>query len=211
MPTFVKSEIVQAFRQDKPQSMKRRSGSGPILTRGDRPKSVSALVASSMHRIGVILLGLLLSGTVNATEPAPIAVLGFELIDTSLQGELQGTSQAELDRLDLITAIVRERLGESGGYRIVDTTPAADEIARVGYLHNCNGCELDIAAELGAEAVLIGWVQKVSNLILNINAVVREVATGRVLAGGSVDIRGNTDESWSRGVEHLLEHQILAE
>ena len=26
---------------------------------------------------------------------------------------------------------------------------------------------------------------------------------------GSVDIRGNTDESWRRGAEYLLKHRIL--
>ena len=166
---------------------------------------------AAVPRLGALLLGVLLCGAVGAAEPEPIAVLDFELIDTSLQGELQGTSQAEFDRLHLIAAIVRARLEESGRYRVVDTAPAAERIARAGHLRTCNGCELDIAASLGAEAVLVGWVQKVSNLILNINAVVRHVATGRVLAGGSVDIRGNTDESWSRGIEHLLEHQILAE
>lgn len=180
--------------------MRHKSGFRTVLL------SVNARAA-----VGALLLGLLLSGAVAAAEREPIAVLGFELVDTSLQGELQGTSRAELDRLHLITAIVRERLGASGRYRVVDTAPAAERIARAGHLRTCNGCELEIAAALGAEAVLVGWVQKVSNLILNINAVVRDVATGRLLAGGSVDIRGNTDESWSRGIEHLLEHQILAD
>ena len=52
-------------------------------------------------------------------------------------------------------------------------------------------------------------MQKVSNLILNINLQVRDVGTGRLVAAGSVDIRGNTDESWRRGVAYLLEHRIL--
>ena len=42
---------------------------------------------------------------------------------------------------------------------------------------------------------MVGWVQKVSNLILNINIAVYDVASGRRLAGFSVDIRGDTDES----------------
>ena len=55
----------------------------------------------------------------------------------------------------------------------------------------------------------VGWVQKVSNLILNINLYLRNAATGDVLVLGSVDIRGNTDESWRRGTEYLLKHRIL--
>jgi len=48
----------------------------------------------------------------------------------------------------------------------------------------------------------------VSNLILNINVVARDVTTGRVIGAGSVDIRGNTDESWSRGLSYLLRNRL---
>jgi hypothetical protein len=47
-------------------------------------------------------------------------------------------------------------------------------------------------------------VQKVSNLILNINVAIRDVATGHVIQAQSVDIRGNTDETWSRGLSFLV-------
>jgi hypothetical protein len=53
-------------------------------------------------------------------------------------------------------------------------------------------------------------VQKVPTLILNINAPILDVASGRIVAGGSVDIRGNTDESWSRGLTHLVRDRLLA-
>jgi hypothetical protein len=51
-------------------------------------------------------------------------------------------------------------------------------------------------------------VQKVSNLILNITLVVRDVGTGQVINAGSVDLRGNTDESWSRGLSYLLRNRL---
>ena len=50
-----------------------------------------------------------------------------------------------------------------------------------------------------------------SNLILNINLQVREVATGRLIQAGTVDIRGNTDESWRRGLRYLLDRRIFPE
>jgi hypothetical protein len=49
------------------------------------------------------------------------------------------------------------------------------------------------------------WVQKVSSLILNINLEVRS-ETGVLRYRGSVDIRGNTDESWLRGARRLAEN-----
>jgi Protein of unknown function (DUF2380) len=49
------------------------------------------------------------------------------------------------------------------------------------------------------------WVQKVSNLIININLRIEDVATGKAVFQRSVDIRGNTDLSWQRGVKALAE------
>jgi hypothetical protein len=54
------------------------------------------------------------------------------------------------------------------------------------------------------------WIQKVSNLILNINVEVRTEA-GATRYRGSVDIRGNTDESWLRGVRRLAENLDLSQ
>jgi hypothetical protein len=54
-------------------------------------------------------------------------------------------------------------------------------------------------------------VQKVSNLILNINVTIRDVATRALVFAGSVDIRGNTDDSWRHGIRYLLENRLLAE
>lgn len=47
-------------------------------------------------------------------------------------------------------------------------------------------------------------MQKVSNLILNLNLRVEEVASGKTLFQRSVDIRGNTDLSWRRGATALV-------
>jgi hypothetical protein len=69
----------------------------------------------------------------------------------------------------------------------------------------------DLAAAAGAEQAITGTVQKVSNLILNINVYLWDVRSGEQTGGTSVDIRGNTDESWSRGVSYLVRNRILAQ
>ena len=48
-----------------------------------------------------------------------------------------------------------------------------------------------------AELAITGTVQKVSNLILNMNIYVREASSGATIAAVTADMRGNTDESWS--------------
>ena len=112
-------------------------------------------------------------------------------------------------RLGLITAELAKELQARGMYRVLDQAPAAQliEKLRASYeLRQCNGCEIDIGKALGAERIALCWVQKVSNLILNINVEVRNVATGDTVYAKSVDIRGNTDEAWLRGVRRLVDN-----
>ena len=138
-----------------------------------------------------------------------IALFDFELINTSLEA----TRPDEDARLAMISALLREEFAarEDFDFEVLDTTPLAQEVAKIGSLHGCNGCELQLAQRIGARFAALGWVQKVSNLILNINLQVREVATGRLIQAGTVDIRGNTDESWRRGLRYLLERRIFRE
>lgn len=143
-----------------------------------------------------------------AQGPKKAAVFDFELIDTSLEGEIKGKNAAESERLRLASERLRQELVGTGVYVLVDRTPAADAVKAAGFLHRCNGCEADIARALGAEIAVTGTVQKVSNLILNINVIVTDVATRKRIAAASVDIRGNTDESWARGVSYLVRNRL---
>lgn len=64
-------------------------------------------------------------GPALADEPPRLALFGFELVDTSLQGEVEGADPAEAARLQMIEAELRAQLEASGRYRLVDTAPAA--------------------------------------------------------------------------------------
>ena len=140
-----------------------------------------------------------------ADAPPVAAVFAFELDDTSLQGEMRGHDPADLARLARLNEQLRDALARSGRYTpvTVPTDPA------VPSWWTCNGCEVDLARKADAKVSVIGWVQKVSDLILNINIVMRDVATGQRVAAGSVDIRGDTDKSWTRGLSYLLRNRIL--
>ena len=162
-----------------------------------------------MVRLAGCVLAGLISATAGAVEPPRLAVFELELLDSSLQGEIQGVDPADQARLALLDQELRAGLAESGRYRLIDTAPAAAEIARAGYWRDCHGCEVPIAATLGADLALVGWVQKVSNLILNLNVTIRDVATRELVFAGGVDIRGNTDQSWRHGIRYLLENRLL--
>ena len=115
----------------------------------------------------------------------------------------------ELDRLHRLDGQLKAGLAEPGRYALVDTAPLNEKLAALPSLRSCNGCELDLAQGLGAPYVAYGWVQKVSNLILNINLVIKDSATGKIVRADSVDLRGNTDESWQRGLRYLLNERLF--
>lgn len=139
---------------------------------------------------------------------AAAAVFDFDFADTSLDATAPGVRPDEARRLILAGDTLRELLRESG-IALVDLAPARERIERARPLRSCNGCELDLARELGAQLAVTGMVHKVSNLILTIDVMIRDVSTGAVLRTGRVDIRGNTDESWLRGVGYVVRNRLL--
>jgi hypothetical protein len=143
-------------------------------------------------------------------EPLRAAVFEFEWIDTSLEGDLNGSRPDEQQRLHHMAERLRRELAESGRYRIVDIGPKAGE-ASGSNLQACGGCDADLAKALGAQLAITGTVQKVSNLILNVNIYGRDADTGRLIFGGSADMRGNTDESWFRALDWIVKNRLLAD
>lgn len=141
----------------------------------------------------------------SAAEPK-VAVFDFEFDDTSLEGATNGPRADEHARLASLGSELRRRLAQSGHAEIVDIAAVA---SRARNLRTCGGCDAALGRELGAKYSITGWVQKVSNLILNVNVVVRDVETGRVVSSKSVDMRGNTDESWSRALDWLVRNYLL--
>jgi hypothetical protein len=141
-------------------------------------------------------------------RPLRVAIFDFELIDTSLEGATSGPRVDETARLVRLGDQLRMLVTNSGKLDVIDIAPVRTEAHNIN-LQACGGCDADFAQKLGAEVSITGTVQKVSNLILNINLYARVVATREPLVAMSVDIRGNTDESWSRGLDYLVRTRFL--
>jgi hypothetical protein len=145
-----------------------------------------------------------------AQESLPkVVIFDLELVDTSLDGAANGPHADESARLTSLSNELRHRLAESGKVEVIDIAPVAAE-ARASNLQACGGCDVRFARQLGAKYSVAGWVQKVSNLILNLNLVVRDAESGDTIWVKSVDMRGNTDESWSRALDYMLRNYLLA-
>jgi Protein of unknown function (DUF2380) len=158
----------------------------------------------------VLLLAASCCGTSGAAEPPKAAVFDLELVDTSQEGE-RGERADQTARIALASAELRRLLADSGQLQVVDLTSRAARIKDKSPFSKCNGCVEDLAREAGADLAVSGIVQKTSNLILSFVVEVREVNSGRRVRAGQVDIRGNTDETWLRGVRWIVKNRLLTE
>lgn len=117
--------------------------------------------------------------------------------------------RSELARIQSDGTVASPESNETRGrmaYEIVDPAPAAAMIEKLRgtqYLHKCNGCEIDIALELGADQVLVAWIHRVSQLILSLTYEIREVPSGRPIRRKAFDFRGDNDKGWSRAVSYM--------
>ena len=134
-----------------------------------------------------------------------LAVLEFELVDDQNNPV---TKAAQEVRLRNATAQLQRELAQRQLYRVVDPAPS-QELQRLlrsqqEYLYRCDDCAEQVGRLLGVDLVMATWVQKVSELILNLNVQILDVRTQAVVFSKSVDMRGNQDETWTRAVSYLV-------
>lgn len=156
--------------------------------------------------IGAGLLASAVATPVGADTKPKLAVFDFQLANLA---QLPPT-QADKDRLPRISDLLRKQLADSGRFVIVPVTDKVkQEVAKAAPLRDCGGCAVDFAKELGADVAVTGEVQKVSDLILNINVYMKKVGSTDAETATSVDIRGDNDDSFNHGVKYLVKNNIL--
>lgn len=140
-----------------------------------------------------------------APAPVKLAVFDFELEDTTA-ASAGASATSDASYLAEVTAGVRESLGQSGRYRIVDV---GGEAAKAHALRDCGGCEAAIAQSLGADQSLIGVVRRVSRTEYTLGFQVRDTRTGAVLARADSGLRLGADYSWKRGAVRLVSDRLI--
>ena len=120
------------------------------------------------------------------------------------------TSESEIKRILSIETTLKSELETSGSNIFIplsgDITSKVKEGQPIG---ECGGCEFDYGNILNADISAWILVQKVSNLILNINLYMVDVKDKKIILTQSVDIRGNTDVSWTKGIKYLIKNHIF--
>jgi len=162
----------------------------------------------SLRALLAITLAIVMSGALAQSAPQSIAMLDCTLIDDNAAYNDAEINRIQTERLAMVSGALRDDLRERALFRVADNAQAGDLIASLKSAQDmsaCNGCELRVAKELGASRVGVCWVQKISNLILNMNLRVEDADSGAMRFQRSVDIRGNTDLSWKRGAKALVD------
>ncbi len=156
--------------------------------------------------LGADCSSLLAEGT--ATNARTVGFLGVQLQNDN-EG-LEPTTDAERVRMKKIERLFESRLEGSGRFKFVPVPAEMQKEIEAGQnIGDCHGCEVEYGHKLHVD--LIAWikVQKVSNLILNMNVYMADVAAAKMTFVHSVDIRGNTDESWTRSLTYLIDNYFL--
>jgi hypothetical protein len=141
----------------------------------------------------------------NTTRRVRLVVLDIELTGDLGGPEFEPQHEA---RLRIESARLRQELRNTGLYDVLDTAPAQALIDQLKsqqrYLHDCNGCDLDIGRKLRADQVLVAWVDRVSGLILTLTYELHDVATGQIADRKSYDFRGDNDNAWDHAITYMV-------
>ncbi len=131
-----------------------------------------------------------------------IAFFGFRLINSTTQKP----SDDERKRLQSLEAKILQEFQKNDHLEVVAVSEDIRQAIEGGQFFGQCRCEQDYGRKVGAQLMAWGTVQKVSDLILNINLYVADVESNQYKFVKSVDIRGNTDETWMRGLRWLLRY-----
>ena len=145
------------------------------------------------------------AGNATASAQSSLAVLDFELVDDQ-NNPL--TKAAQEVRLRNVTQQLQQELAQRQLYRVVDPAPSQALQRQLReqqeFLYRCDDCAEQVGRLLGVDLVMATWVQKVSELILNLNVQILDVKAQKVVFSKSVDMRGNDDVTWARAVRYLV-------
>jgi hypothetical protein len=186
----------------------------PMSLKNMRLNGVRAVIATcaALGVAAFLMVAVGARSTAAAAQNDPVrvvALLNVQFLND--HADLEPTTNAERVRLASVESLFKAKLEASGRYKFVSIpADAAAKIAAGPDVGACGGCEFEYGKQLGADYAAWIVVQKVSDLILNLNVYMADIAVRKLTFVHSVDIRGNTDESWTRGITYLVKNYLLA-
>jgi Protein of unknown function (DUF2380) len=149
------------------------------------------------------LSGLALLAVMQIASPATavaLAVMPLKLLDTS--GEPVDQASEHAARLRTMEEALQRDLGADYDEVVLI---GEDELA-AGCPEESPQCLVDLAAGAGADEALFAVVLKTSTLIMQMFVSIVDVEGGQVVKHRELNFRGDTDESWQRAEQFLVEN-----
>jgi hypothetical protein len=164
-----------------------------------------------MHqRFLTALFALLIASPAFAATKA--AVFPFDLHDIQQDGEMVPQNNPDDEkRLKLVADELKSLMQKDGKYEIVDLSGKEQEIQAAAPFQKCDGCEVPLAKETGADIAVTGYVDKLSDALLTLAIIVRDVHTGKLTKTMSAAINGDNDDLWLHGVRYLWKNRFNVE
>jgi hypothetical protein len=160
--------------------------------------------------VTIAALALLSAGSALAAPKA--AVFPFDFRDAQQAGEVVPQYNPEdLRRVKLVADELKRLMAADGKYEVVDLSSRDMEVQAASPFDQCNGCEVPIAKEAGADLAVTGFVDKVSIALINLAIIARNTKTGALEKTMSASINGDTDELWLHGVRYLWKNRFNVE
>jgi hypothetical protein len=164
---------------------------------------LSSMNVATCTVISLILL-LFVSPCFAAQEPEKLVILPFEIVDNT---PVPGAAERHAGMLREMVRSIDEQIGQAGIYQVVPQNRVDDAVAAAHLgtdIHTCNHCEIDLAKPLGGDKVMVGWIYKMSLLILTLHIEIKDVASERTLISKAYDFRGDNEKAWRRAAQYMV-------
>ncbi|MCU7814171.1 MAG: DUF3280 domain-containing protein [Candidatus Thiodiazotropha sp. (ex Rostrolucina anterorostrata)] len=139
-----------------------------------------------------------------ASEKERLVILPFEIVDN-----IPGPGSEERNELMLknLTTFIGKKIKEHELFEVVtqNRVNVLVSAAQLGTeIHNCNLCEFDLARQAGGDKVMIGWIYKMSLLILTLHIEIKDVSGEQTIIRKAYDFRGDNEHAWSRAAKYMV-------
>ncbi|MEW8191466.1 MAG: DUF3280 domain-containing protein [Candidatus Thiodiazotropha endolucinida] len=137
-------------------------------------------------------------------QPERMVVLPFEIVDNT---PVPGGNIRHQKMLEKITGFIGERIDSEGIFDVVSQQQVNDAVntAQLGtYIRTCNHCEYDLAKMVEGDKVMIGWIYKMSTLILTMHIEVKDVESEKTVVSKAYDFRGDNEKAWLRAAKYMV-------
>lgn len=116
---------------------------------------------------------------------------------------IEGSKEKDAVLLKKFSKIFRDQLKQQTVFEVIDNEESIAQmmtIAQIKSLHNCKGCELELANKMGAKQVVVPWIVRMSERVQTLMLEIRDVETESVIFKKPYVFRGSSEKAWMQTI-----------